>query len=68
MDSSGVKNLGQFAPDPMRIHEQTEKVEEGLQSNIFGNLDAVKKIPKFEDFVFFAAAQRAADREEDRVM
>ena len=68
MDSSGVQKLGQLAPDPARIHEQTEKIEEGLQSNLFGNLDAVKQKPKFEDFVFFAAAQRAADREEDGVM
>jgi hypothetical protein len=68
MSPSALNSLGQLAPSLHRLHEQTEKIEEVLPSHNSSELETVKRKPRIEDFVFFAAAQRIAEREEDGVM
>jgi hypothetical protein len=67
MSSLDFKGLGHLAPDVERINEQTEKIEEALPYHTYGELGALKHKPQIEDFVFFAAAQRAAEREQDGI-
>jgi hypothetical protein len=61
------KSLGHLAPSAGRVLEQTEKIEEALPSNPSIDLGGSKSRPRIEDFVFFAAAQRAAERWEDGI-
>ncbi|KAL9109081.1 MAG: hypothetical protein Q9227_006172 [Pyrenula ochraceoflavens] len=60
-----MAHLTTLAPDPERLKEQTGKVEDGLaQPYQTGGLSNKRK-PVFEDYVFFAEAQRALERIED---
>jgi hypothetical protein len=68
MPPQDIKTLGELAPSISRIYEQTDKIEEALPSRTNSDPGGLKHKPLIEDFVFFAAAQRAADREEDGVM
>ena len=65
---TNVADLSQLAPDEQRVHEQTEKIEEGLspKSQDDGRLRQRKLV--LEDYVFFAEAQRASDREYNGIM
>jgi hypothetical protein len=58
----------QLAPEPKEPYEQTDKIETGIPSVNYKELVTDKRKPALEDFVFFAAAQRAAEREEDGSM
>ena len=55
----------QLAPEPKELIEQTDKIETGLPLEDAILQSAEKRKPLLEDFIFFAAAQREADRDED---
>ena len=67
MASLSIKRLGQLAPDLQRRNEQTEKIEEALPSQTSSDVGSLRVKPRLEDFVFFAAAQREAEREADGI-
>jgi hypothetical protein len=61
----------QLGSDPKQqeaLDEKTCKTESGLASENFRDPSVAieKHKPRLEDFIFFAAAQRAAEREEDK--
>lgn len=67
MSSHDIKSSTHLAPSLDRIDEQTAKIEEALPFRVYSDHGPLKRKPQIEDFVFFAAAQRAAEREEDGV-
>ena len=52
----------QLAPEPMHLNDQTEKIERAISIDIYREAGSKKRKPTIADFIFFAAAQRAADR------
>ena len=58
-------NHGQFAPDPEILREQGGKVETGF-SSVRGSLNKTgRRNLLIEDYVYYAEAQRAAQKLED---
>jgi hypothetical protein len=68
MSSHDIKSLAQLAPSLEGIEEQKVKIEEASPSSTYSDLGALSHKPQLEDFVFFATAQRAAERKEDGAM
>jgi hypothetical protein len=66
MSSHDIKSLAQLAPSLEGLEEQNVKIEKASASPTTSiDLGALSQNPQLEDFVFFASAQRAAERKED---
>jgi hypothetical protein len=60
-----IKSLAELAPSLERVEEQKLKSEEVSPSRTYSDPGASTRKPQLEDFVFFASAQRSAERKED---
>lgn len=68
MSLNDVKSPAQFASNIDQLEEQNVKSKEIFPSSTYNDFGALSHKPQLEDFVFFATAQRAAERKEDGAM